>query len=68
MAQKPLKLSDSLLHVANSVVGLARIAGLEIKVTQVYTKETVEALALLSGLLRQLAEKAAKTQIETVNQ
>lgn len=65
--QAQVKLSDALFSTAEAVVAMGKKSGLDIKITDVYKKENLEGLAMVSGLIRQLAEKSKGVTIEVLN-
>lgn len=62
-----LKLSDGLFITAEAIVNIGRKSGINLQLTEVYTKDNLESLALIAGLLRQVVEKTAKASIEVTN-
>lgn len=66
--QPTIKASDALFNTVENIVRHAKLAGIDLKITDVYTKENLEEIALLSAFTRQLVEKSAKVTIEILNQ
>lgn len=59
-----LKLADALWETAQAIRTIAAKAGMQITISQVYNDDTAQTLALISGLLRQAAERATNVKIE----
>lgn len=62
-----VKLSDVLMETTKAVQALGAKAGINLKTTEIYNNDQVEALAVVGGLVKQLLEKASKETIEVIN-
>jgi hypothetical protein len=62
-----LKLSDCLMVTAESVIALAKKANIDLRLTDVYNKDTATNLALIAGLMRELVTKVSVKSIEIIN-
>ena len=64
---KNLNLSDALMTTAESIKQLAAHSNIKLKITDIYTEENAEKLALLSGLLKDMVKHVSKEEINIVN-
>lgn len=63
-----IKMADALLITAETVAKLAKQAGLSVHVMDLYKTLDLTDLALVAGMMINLAEKASKTKIEITKQ
>ena len=61
-----IKMSDALWTTAESIVSFAKKAGINISIMDVYNKESIEQIALISSFIKELAIKGAKCDIEVI--
>lgn len=62
-----LEMADMLWITAEATIKMAEKAGKKIKMSDVYNKETVKALALASAYMRSVIEIAINEKIEVIS-